>query len=177
VAVVVDIAGMLRGQPAGEGEGEGEGAPDPCDPACVDAARLSFCADGVPTELDCAAVAVGSRCGDLSTAWGADCLLPAGAACDPDYGYGDSRCDDGLACRDAVCVAGEPQAAAPLAPTPGTTVDLGPTSTASPFGCAGCAAASPVDGVLVAVVVGLALTRAGRALRHGRLPTTTRPEC
>jgi hypothetical protein len=170
VGTIVVVALLLVAQPAGEGEGEGE-APDRCDPVCVDDATLAFCADGEPTTLPCASVAAGARCGLLSAAWGADCLLPAGAACDPDYGFGDSRCDDGLSCRDQVCAPGEPAPSPPATPTAGTTVDLGPTTTASPFACAGCAA-SPADGVWAALGALLLLLRRGcRPSPRGTAPS------
>jgi len=135
VLAVVVAAAWLAAQ-TGEGEGEGEGAPDPCAPACIDAATLSFCDTGTPVTLACATVADGARCGPLSNDWGDDCLLPDGATCDPGYGFGDSRCDDGLACRDGACAPGAPEPEPPLSPTAGT-VAADTTTPPSPTSCAG----------------------------------------
>ena len=140
--VAVVVAALLAGQ-AGEGEGEGEGE-DPCAPACVDGTHLSFCDAGAPVTLDCAVVVDGARCGLLSEAWGDDCLLPDGAPCDAGYGFGDSRCDDGLACRDGACAPGEPQPTEPPSPTAGTSLTNEAATTSSSLGCAAGASSSPV---------------------------------
>jgi hypothetical protein len=134
----VVVVALLAAQ-AGEGEGEGEGE-DPCTPTCVDATTLSFCDTATPTTLDCATVARGARCGELSADWGVDCLLPAGAACDAGYGFGESRCDDGLSCIDGACAAGTPAPTSPPSPTPGTATTATTTTTAS--SCLGGSAAA-----------------------------------
>ena len=140
--VAVVVAALLAGQ-SGEGEGEGEGE-DPCAPVCVDGSHLSFCDAGLPVTLDCATIVDGARCGQLSEAWGVDCLLPEGAACDAGYGFGDSRCDDGLACRNGACAPGEPQPEEPLSPTAGTSLTSAPSTSSSAWGCASGASSSPV---------------------------------
>jgi hypothetical protein len=145
--VAVVVAAFLAGQ-SGEGEGEGE---DPCAPVCVDATHLSFCDTGVPTTLDCVTVVDGARCGELSSAWGVDCLLPSGAACDAGYGFGDSRCDDALACIDGVCAPGTPSTPEPLSPTAGTslTSDSSSSTSSSCFdGSAAAALSLPIAGAL-----------------------------
>lgn len=146
--VVVVVAAFLSGQTA-EGEGEGEGV-DPCAPSCVDETHLSFCDDGEAVTLDCAVVDDGARCALLSDAWGADCLLPEGAVCDPGYALAESRCDEGMSCIDGVCAVGEPVDEPLLLPTPGTIAANDTSNTTSTTGCAS-------SGGAPAVLVALAL--------------------
>lgn len=121
-----------------------------CDPRC-EGDTLRFCDGEEPTALDCATLE--ARCGELSAAWGADCLLPAGAACDPGYGFGESRCDRAasLYCVDGACaVAGGPSPAEPLEPTPGTQSRSSGSSATDPFGCDGCSNTSAAGLFLLA---------------------------
>lgn len=118
------------------------GPPDVCDPRCQ-GAELSFCDGATPTTLDCPAL--GASCGELSAAWGDDCVLPEGAACDPGYAFGESRCDRAasLYCIESTCqVAAGPETQAPLSPSAGTTSSNGTTASSDPFGCSSCGAAS-----------------------------------
>jgi hypothetical protein len=114
-----------------------------CARRCVDADTLEYCDNGAPTTLACDEATVPGvvACGTIGGAWGDDCLLGEGAACDPGYGGGASRCDRSasLFCIDDVCTVadGPPPPPGPLEPSPGTT----PPDTASssdPFGCSGC---------------------------------------
>lgn len=133
--VVVVIAALLVAQ------GEGEGEADPCIPAC-DVDVLHFCDFDGAVALNCADVDLsveGESCALLSTAWGFDCLLPDGAACDADYGFGVSRCAGG-ACIDQRCAAGTGVVEGPPTPTPGTSF-VAPVA-ASSDSCSGCAQAA-----------------------------------
>ncbi len=164
--VVVVVAALLVAQgegegeadpPLGEGEGEGE---DPCTPQC-DGDVLRFCDFGAAATLVCADVDAnvsGETCGLLSAEWGFDCLLPDGAACDPGFGFGQSRCAGG-ACIDQVCATGEPLGEPVLEPTQGTdfVANTAPTSDS----CLGCPQTS-----LVGPLPLLGLWRARR--RRGR---------
>jgi hypothetical protein len=143
-------AGPEEGEPdAGEPDAGPDGEPDPCDPRC-DGDVLLFCDVVTPVALDCVGGPLEGavRCGELSPAFGADCLLGAGAPCDPDYGFGLSRCDRqaGLFCIDGTCAPapGPPPVPEPLVPTPGsrppptTDVDAGTS-------CLGCANPAPTS--------------------------------
>ncbi len=140
-------------------------AGDPCDPSCAGAV-LSFCDGAAPTTLDCAAL--GGTCGVLSVEWGPDCLLPAGAACEPGYAFGASRCDraQSLFCVEGTCqVASGQPAPATLEPTPGTaTSATTTTATTDPFGCASCGTASAFG----LVCFGGALRRVRRMVARAR---------
>ena len=118
------------------------GEPDPCDPRCeVD--TLRWCDDGAPSSLDCNAL--DARCGELSPAWGDDCLLGEGARCDPGYAFGESRCDRGasLYCIGGVCtVASAPEALAPLTPSAGSQGTSDTSTTSDPFACSSCGSGS-----------------------------------
>ncbi|MBI1946019.1 MAG: hypothetical protein HYS27_10000 [Deltaproteobacteria bacterium] len=122
---------------------EDAGTPDnPCDPSC-DGDTLRFCDGETPRELPCDAPF--ARCDELSAAWGADCLLPEGAACDPGYAFGESRCDRAasLYCIEGTCqVASGPEVPGPLSPSPGTSSTSGTSATSDPFGCSSCGSAS-----------------------------------
>lgn len=114
------------------------GQPDPCDPRC-EGTFLAFCDGEEASTLNCADL--DARCGELSAAWGADCLLAAGAACEPGYGFGESRCDraDSLYCIDGVCaVASGPAAPDPLTPSAGTHADSDQDAASDPFACSSC---------------------------------------
>ncbi len=116
-----------------------------CTPTC-DGELLRFCDDGEPVALDC--TETGATCGLLSDEWGFDCVLPAGADCDPGYAEGLSRCDGAgdatRCCVDDVC--GDPGEAnscrrfAPGTPAfpeePGSTDE--PPAAASCLGLGGC---------------------------------------
>jgi hypothetical protein len=93
--------------------------------------------------LSCVDVADGAVCALHSTAWGFDCVLPEGSACDPAYAFGRSRCAVGLACLDGICAPGTPADDEPLEPTDGTAVDTTTTGTATnAFSCLGCPSSS-----------------------------------
>ena len=96
------------------------GIPDACDPRC-EGAVLHYCDGELPALLDCAAL--DARCGELSPSWGDDCLLPAGAPCEPGYAFDESRCDRAasLFCVDGACaVASGPQSPPVLEPSAGS---------------------------------------------------------
>jgi hypothetical protein len=154
-AVVVAVAALLapaqagegegEGQGEGEGEGEGEGqgeGEDDCAVVCVDAATLSFCDAGEVVTLDCADVDVAATCALHSAAWGFDCVLPAGSACDPAYAFGRSRCAGGLACTDGVCAPGSPATPAPLEPTAGTSNSTTTSASTNVLNCQSCGTTS-----------------------------------
>lgn len=137
------------------GEGEGEGG---CDPSCS-GTTLSFC-DPAPTTLNCAAdgdVPGATACADIP-GWGADCVLGAGAACDPGYAFGKSRCGADLACLAGTCTVGAPQAPAPLTPSPGTHATATTVTNTNPFSCLGCGQSTP-SGALMFGGLLLALRR------------------
>jgi hypothetical protein len=133
-----------------------------CDPACNGATELAYCDDGEPATIDC--TAIGGRCTLLSDAWGDDCVLSAGQACDPGYAFGASRCDRAAS---LFCIGGEcTQASGPEnepdeEPTPGTEVPITAGST-NPFGCPDCGEGQ--SALLVPALFGL------RALRRRRAP-------
>lgn len=78
------------GEPADDGGVvEDDAGPVDCTPRC-DGEILRFCDADRPVSLDCSES--GATCGVLTPEWGADCLLPEGAACDPSYADGVSRC-------------------------------------------------------------------------------------
>lgn len=108
VCVVVTVSALLSlpvfaqdagapdgGVPDGDGgavlddAGAGDAGPVDCTPRC-EGEVLRFCDDGEPVALDCSET--GATCQVLSEEWGADCVLPPGAACDPGYADGLSRC-------------------------------------------------------------------------------------
>jgi hypothetical protein len=140
----------------GESEGEGEG---PCPTAC-DGDVLTFCDDGVPAAIDChdpETIADSIGCGPLGGDF--DCLLGSGAACDPDYAGGLSRCGASLSCIDGVCGEGTPpNNTGPLEPSPGSNVGGSDDPASNPFGCRGNGSAPTA---LFAVVL-LALRRRRR---------------
>ena len=118
----------------------GVAAPDPCVPFCTDL-TLHFCDGSDEMALVCTDVDPAARCGELSPEWGADCLLPVGAACDPGYAFGGSRCDGdaSLFCIDGACtVADGPAEQGPLSPTPGSESIDTSTDTGG-CGASGCA--------------------------------------
>lgn len=86
---------------------DGDAGPVDCLPRC-EGEVLHFCDDGEPVQLDC--TETNATCGILSEEWGADCLLPEDAACEPGYADGLSRCqgagDDppSACCVDEVCL-------------------------------------------------------------------------
>ena len=145
LSTIVVVAALLAAQGEGEGEGEGEG----CVTACVDDSAIEFF-DGVAcVRIACADVDEGSVCGEVSADFGDDCLLADGAACDPGYADGASRCAS-HACVDGVCGNGENQPEGDLEPTDGTAIDNG--AVASSTGCFGCPSTSlvvPFFGALV----------------------------
>jgi len=87
---------------AGSGDaGSGDAGSVDCEPRC-EGDTLLFCEDEDSKALvmiDCIAE-LDASCGELSPEWGADCLLPTGAACTPGYADGASRC-----AGDACCIA------------------------------------------------------------------------
>lgn len=90
--------------PADSGVLDDDAGPVDCTPRC-DGEVLRFCDDEEPVALDCSET--GATCGVLTEAWGADCLLPADAACDPNYAGGLSRCEGASdASPTACCVEG-----------------------------------------------------------------------
>jgi hypothetical protein len=100
-----------------------------CTPRC-DNNSLLFC-DGIgATTLPCDEVTDGATCAVLSSAWGADCVLPAGATCEPGYAFGVSRCNPPLVCANndgsLTCGSGPP-ANTDATPSPGTALgnDIG----------------------------------------------------
>lgn len=168
VAILLSLAAapalaQTDGGVADAGEPDGgvvdAGAPDPCDPSCQ-GDQLQFCDGDAASTLDCATL--GARCGELSAAWGADCLLPVGAACDPGYGYDESRCDRAasLYCIDGACaVASAPQGQPPLSPSAGSSA-ADDSSTSDPFACSSCTDGSAAG---VFVLAGALLRRRRRA--------------
>lgn len=117
-----------------EGEGEGEVA---CERACLDATTLQFCDAGAVSTLACSDVDDGAVCGFHSARVGFDCVLPEGAACDPQYAFGASRCGPGLFCNALVCSTTAPAAAGDPVPTNGTKIVEDDETTTS---CTSCAA-------------------------------------
>lgn len=69
--------------------GNADAGPVDCTPRC-DGEILRFCDGDEPVALDCSET--GATCQILSEEWGADCVLPPGADCDPGYADGLSRC-------------------------------------------------------------------------------------
>ena len=158
VATLALVGALLAPTPARAQAAEGEGEGNACTPRCVDATTLAFCDAGAPVTLTCADVDPTAQCAPLSPAWGDDCVLGDGAACDPGYAFGHSRCDEALSlfCVDAACTlaAGPPAAGPPLEPDPGTTPTATTTTTASCLGCAGApdaAATGALAGALLLV--------------------------
>lgn len=104
-------AGLLDGGELDGGEldggepsdaGASDAGPVDCTPRC-EGDTLLFCEGANDlVELDCAAELDGV-CGELSAEWGADCLLPEGAACAYGYADGVGRCEGG-ADGDVCCV-------------------------------------------------------------------------
>ncbi len=145
--------------------GDVDGGAGACAPSC-DGQTLSFCDDdaGVAS-IDCTTVPGASRCGLLSDAWGNDCLLGEGAACDPGYGFGDSRCDRdaSLFCVDGTCAVGTaPPAPVVQTPTPGTaTITTTSTSSGDIFSCLGCGGTGTSGALLLGGLL-LALRRVPR---------------
>lgn len=142
------------------------GEPDPCDPSC-EADGLHFCDGEAPSVLPCATPF--ARCGELSAAWGADCLLAAGATCDPGYAFGDSRCDRAasLFCIEGTCqVASTPEAPGPLVPSAGTSVADTSSATNDPFACSSCGTSSAL-GLFCFGGALRGLRRTRRAVRPG----------
>jgi hypothetical protein len=129
------FTGAQSSSDAEEGEGEGEGEVV-CERACLDANTLQFCDTGVASTLACNDVDDSAVCGFHSARVGFDCVLPAGAACDPAYAFGTSRCGPGLFCNALVCSTTAPAAAGDPEPTKGTKVDADATTTS----CTSCAA-------------------------------------
>jgi hypothetical protein len=154
-AVVISAALLASAQDTDDGV-----AADDCDIVCLDDATLSFCDGGEAVTLACGDVDVAARCAWHSEDWGFDCVLPTGAACDPAYAYGRSRCESGLACRDGVCAPGAPAPLAPLEPTAGTTHSTTTTTTnpVSLLNCQSCGSAS----MLWMAPLGLGLGRVRR---------------
>lgn len=98
----IDDAGASdAGLDEGDAGDSDAGAVD-CVPVC-EGDVLRFCDDGEPVELDCGEE--GGTCGLVSEEWGFDCLLPEGAACEPGYAEGISRCE-GSGEADLCCVEG-----------------------------------------------------------------------
>ncbi len=130
--VVAGVSARARAQ--------ADAGPDPCTPHCS-GDTLAFCDGDAATTLDCRSL--DASCGLLSDAWGDDCLLRAGAACEPGYAFGASRCDArsttaALFCIDGACVVADGPAPAPTeTPTAGTEVGAVANDT-SPFGCLNC---------------------------------------
>ena len=136
-AIVIGAAVLTPGQ------GEGEGEIDPCAVVCLDAATLTYCDADDVVSLDCADVDASAVCALHSDAWGFDCVLPAGSACDPAYAFGLSRCAAGLACLDGSCAPGTPPDDVVLEPTDGTAVATSTTGTTTDvFSCLGCPSSS-----------------------------------
>lgn len=148
--------------------GSDDAGPASCTPTC-EGSVLTFCDESAAVTLDCTGgdVEGAVRCGVISTAFGADCILGAGAPCDPDYAFGLSRCDRaaGLFCIAEVCTAAEgPVAPPPLEPTPGSAPQTTPEdeeTTTDPFGCGSCSESSSS-----AAFLGGALLLALRPLRR-----------
>jgi hypothetical protein len=140
-AVVVISAALLA---SAQDTHDDDAPADDCDIVCLDDATLSFCDGGEAVTLACSDVDVAARCAWHSEAWGFDCVLPTGAACDPAYAFGRSRCEAGLACRDGACAPGAPEPLAPLEPTAGTTHSTTTTTTnpVSVLNCQSCGSAS-----------------------------------
>jgi hypothetical protein len=112
---------------------------DDCEPRC-DGDLLLFC-DGVgAAEIDCRDLAPGATCGLLSTEWGVDCLLPAGASCDVGYAGGAGRCAAPNQCGTQV-EGEEPTCGAradidsDVAPTPGTPLSTNNGTATNALGC------------------------------------------
>ncbi|MCC7074899.1 MAG: hypothetical protein IT383_26550 [Deltaproteobacteria bacterium] len=160
VTVTVTVASPALAQ-------DDAGAPDagnPCDPSCAGDV-LSFCDVSQATTLDCAAL--GATCGALSAEWGPDCLLPAGASCEPGYAFGASRCDraQSLYCIEGSCqVASGAPASPALTPSAGTGTASTTSATSDPFGCSSCGTAS----ALSFLCFGGALRRLRRAVARAR---------
>lgn len=158
------LLALLASPAAAQNDAGVADAGDPCDPSCAGAV-LSFCDGAAPTTLDCAAL--GATCGELSAEWGPDCILPAGAACEPGYAFGASRCDraQSLFCVDGTCqVASGAPAPATLEPTPGTATETTTSATTDPFGCSSCGTAS----ALSFLCFGGALRRLRKAVARAR---------
>lgn len=152
------------GEPGQEDGGlpPGDAGEVDCTPRC-EGEVLHFCDDETPVSIDCSET--GATCGELSAEWGADCLLPEGAACDPSYADGLSRClgsaDATACCVDGSC--GAPPAGtsscrafvpgAPERPGAGSAID-GQDDTSSCLGCEGIPLLS-----LLPLAVGLRLRR------------------
>lgn len=177
IALVLGGASALAQVDGGPADADA-GAPG-CEPSC-EGDVLTFCDESAAVTLDCTDGDVeGSvRCGVLSAEWGADCLLGAGAPCDPGYALGLSRCDRaaGLFCIDQTCTAASepPAPEGPLEPTPGTNELPEDTTTTEtePFSCESCN--EPGTSTAVLGGAGLLLLRWPRRLRRperrGRTP-------
>ena len=149
-------------------------------PAC-DGDVLRFCDEvtGEVRALDCAAE-LGGRCGLLSDEWGADCLLPEGAPCDPGYADGLSRCEGSAeatrCCVDGACasppastesclelVPGAPDVGPDTAPAPG---DGATTTTTPSASCPTGSCAGPEPTPFAALALGLFMV--GRFTRRAK---------
>lgn len=160
-AAVVICAALLAPAQGSDDDGADDG--DACDIVCVDTATLSFCDDGEVVTLPCADVDPTASCALHSEAWGFDCVLPVGTACDPAYAFGRSRCTLGLDCVDGVCAPGSAPAPIPLQPTAGTShsTTTTTTTTASLLNCQSCGSTS----MLWMAPLGLGLGRVRRRRR------------
>lgn len=162
-----DDAGALDAGDEGDDAGPGseDGGTADCTPRC-DGEVLRFCDDGTPVELDCSET--GATCGILSEEWGADCLLPEGAACDPSYADGLSRClgssDASVCCVEGTCQAPEGDTSTCRAFRPGTPDRPGAGSATDTSddgsGCLGCNDIPLLS--LAPLLVGLRLRRRRR---------------
>jgi hypothetical protein len=118
---------------------------DPCTPRC-EGDTLRFCDQDTPVTRDCADE--GAICGELSPAWGADCLLPEGAACEPGYGDDLSACEGASAgircCIDDTCQSAggadcrDFAPARPDLPGPATGGPIEPSDDLSTTSCLDC---------------------------------------
>ncbi|MCC7109196.1 MAG: hypothetical protein IT382_07920 [Deltaproteobacteria bacterium] len=129
------------------------GTPDTCDPRC-EGAVLHYCDGELPVLLDCATL--DARCGELSPAWGDDCLLSAGAPCEPGYAFDESRCDRAasLFCVDGACaVASGPQSPPVLEPSAssGSSTD---SSSDEVLDCSSCSSTSAAGLFVLAGALG-----------------------
>jgi hypothetical protein len=125
-----------------------DAGPDPCAPTC-DGDTLRYCDGSTLTDLDCTSI---GRCGLLSTAWGFDCIAREGAACDPGYAFGASRCDADaqLVCVSGTCHTGTAPADTPAQPTAASN-STNPTSS-DLLTCSGCGNGTGTSTYLVFVL-------------------------
>jgi hypothetical protein len=156
--VLACVALPARAQDAGEGE-----AADPNAATCDgDVLHFTDSQTGEAQTIDCAAK-LSATCGTIA-GWGADCVLPDGADCDPGYAGGKTRCT-GSFCVGHKCTQ---TAGSDPAPTPTEFGEDALTLSTSCLGCPASGTGSPA--AFLQVVFGL---WGLRRLQHRKRSTPT----